>query len=102
MPIIILPQCQWKNTAHSGGREGVCVVFSVLTMAPAWELVTLGPPTQEGERDPLSHAMRQRSSGGKPWGGHMCLPTSSHGGERVPKTNPYRGKTKGACIDLHL
>lgn len=48
MPIIILSQCLWKNTAHSGGREGVCAVFSAL----ACKLVTLGPPAQEGGAGP--------------------------------------------------
>lgn len=51
MPIIILPQCLWKNTAHSRGREGVCAVASALTLAPAWKLITLGPPAQEGGGD---------------------------------------------------
>ena len=53
MPIIILPQCLWKNTAHSGGREGVCAIFSALILAPAWKLATLGPPAQEGGGDRL-------------------------------------------------
>ena len=66
MPITILPQCLWKNTAHFGGREGMCAVFSALTIAPAWKLVTLGPPSSEGGGTPLRHTMRQRSSGGKP------------------------------------
>ena len=35
MPITILPQRLWKNTAHSGGREGVYAVFSALTIAPS-------------------------------------------------------------------
>lgn len=51
VPITILPQCLWRNTAHSTGREGVCAVVSALTLAPAWKLVTLGPPAQEGEGD---------------------------------------------------
>lgn len=51
-PITILPLCLWKNTAHSRGREGVCAVFSALTLALAWKLVTLGPPGQEGAGDP--------------------------------------------------
>lgn len=44
MPITILPLCLWKNTAHPGGREGMCAVISALTIAPALKLVTLGPP----------------------------------------------------------
>lgn len=51
MPIIILPQCLWKNTAHSRGREGVCAVAAALSLAPAWKLITLGPPAQEGGGD---------------------------------------------------
>lgn len=51
-PITILPQCLWKNTTHSGGREGVCAIFSALTLALAWKLIILGPLAQEGGEDP--------------------------------------------------
>lgn len=52
MPIMILPQCLWKNTTPSRGREGVCAVFSALALALAWKLIILGPPAQEGGEDP--------------------------------------------------
>lgn len=89
MPIIILPQCLWKNTTHSGGREGVCAVFS----APAWKLITLGPPAQEGGGRPLTCARRQRSSASKPRGGHTQPPPWPQGEGRVTKMGPYRRRS---------
>ena len=60
MPITILSQRLWKNTAHSGGREGVCAVFSALTIAPAWKLLTLGPPGSEVGEEPPGDFLHQR------------------------------------------
>lgn len=52
MPVIILPQHLWKNTTHSGGREGVCAVFAAPTLALAWKLIALRPPAQERREAP--------------------------------------------------
>lgn len=97
MPIIILPQCLWKNTTHSGGREGVCAVFS----APAWKLITLGPPAQEGGEAPqICQEARWlcKQTTGKAWVAPGLVPRRGTG----HKDWSIKEEIKHACVKLHV
>lgn len=68
------PSCSWQDgegsrpirrspnayySSSPGGREGMYAVFSALTIARAWKLVTLRPRSSGGSRRPLRCAMKQ-------------------------------------------